>query len=85
MIGPRREVRPGSEPPECDEWGTLYDLNEYWDEAALCPRHGFRLGWVRPGPDNRPRVCHECERERPGTTEVTVEGGQVTVGRVKYE
>ena len=52
-----------TEPPECDECGTRYDLDEYWDEAALCPRHGYRLGRGRPGPDNSPRVCHVCESE----------------------
>jgi len=61
-----------TEPPECDECGTRYDLDEYWDESALCPRHGYRLGRVRPGPDNSPRVCHLCEREKHGTTEVAV-------------
>lgn len=71
MHGGRKGEGIDTEPLECDECGTLYDLSEYWDEAALCPRHGFRLGWLRPGPDNCLRVCHECERERPGTTELS--------------
>lgn len=78
MHGVREGEGIDTEPLECDECGTRYDLGEYWDESALCPRHGFRLGWLRSGPDNSPRVCHQCEREKPGTTEVAVGGSQVT-------
>ena len=72
MYGGREGEGIDTEPLECDECGTRYDFSEYWDESALCPRHGYRLGRVRSGPDNRPRVCHVCEREKSGTTEVAV-------------